>query len=268
MTRSLARELGAHNICVNAIAAGLTMSEAVVTYPDWTGKASAAGIAARAIQREQVPADLISTLIYLRSDASNFVTGQNYQRRWRRADAVAMAYSVFPAGPHVRYALGLRLNSDMVSLPGSAIVAIHALQQRVVRTVAMIYPDHLVGGSEQARRNGEAKSLGGVEIDNQLELGELHDRQIGRLLAFEDAPRIDALLAIAFHEVCAVADQSAGLRKLAPFVDRRNIVTRSQGYDQTAPAGEKRVGTTKLAHRNLPVRSWQRPSQSLHRCWR
>jgi NAD(P)-dependent dehydrogenase (short-subunit alcohol dehydrogenase family) len=76
MTRSLARELGAHKICVNAIAPGLTMSEAVVTHPDWTGKASAAGIAARAIQREQVPADLLSTLIYLCSDESNFVTGQ------------------------------------------------------------------------------------------------------------------------------------------------------------------------------------------------
>jgi NAD(P)-dependent dehydrogenase (short-subunit alcohol dehydrogenase family) len=76
MTRSLARELGPYNICVNAIAPGLTMSEAVVANPDWTGKASAAGIAARAIQREQVPADLISTLVYFCSDASNFVTGQ------------------------------------------------------------------------------------------------------------------------------------------------------------------------------------------------
>ena len=55
---------------------GLTMSEAVVTNPDWTGKASATAIAARAIQREQVPADLISTLIYFCSDESNFVTGQ------------------------------------------------------------------------------------------------------------------------------------------------------------------------------------------------
>ncbi len=76
MTRSLARELGPYNICVNAIAPGLTMSEAVTTHPDWTGKASAAGIAARAIAREQVPADLISTLIYFCSDESNFVTGQ------------------------------------------------------------------------------------------------------------------------------------------------------------------------------------------------
>jgi NAD(P)-dependent dehydrogenase (short-subunit alcohol dehydrogenase family) len=76
MTRSLARELGPHSICVNAIAPGLTMSEAVAVHPDWTGKASAAGVAARAIQREQIPADLISTLIYLCSDDSNFVTGQ------------------------------------------------------------------------------------------------------------------------------------------------------------------------------------------------
>jgi NAD(P)-dependent dehydrogenase (short-subunit alcohol dehydrogenase family) len=76
MTRSLARELGPHNICVNAIAPGLTMSEAVKVHPDWTGKASAAGIAARAIQREQVPTDLLSTLIYLCADDSNFITGQ------------------------------------------------------------------------------------------------------------------------------------------------------------------------------------------------
>jgi NAD(P)-dependent dehydrogenase (short-subunit alcohol dehydrogenase family) len=76
MTRSLARELGPHNICVNAIAPGLTTSEAVVVNPDWTGKARDAGIAARAIQRDQAPADLISTLIYLCSDDSGFVTGQ------------------------------------------------------------------------------------------------------------------------------------------------------------------------------------------------
>jgi NAD(P)-dependent dehydrogenase (short-subunit alcohol dehydrogenase family) len=76
MTRSLARELGGYNICVNAIAPGLTMSEAVKINSDWTGKASTAGIAARAIQREQVPQDLLSTLIYLCSDDSNFVTGQ------------------------------------------------------------------------------------------------------------------------------------------------------------------------------------------------
>jgi NAD(P)-dependent dehydrogenase (short-subunit alcohol dehydrogenase family) len=76
MTRSLARELGPYNVCVNAIAPGLTMSEAVATNPEWTGAANAGTISSRALRRDQVPADLIGTLIYLCSDESNFVTGQ------------------------------------------------------------------------------------------------------------------------------------------------------------------------------------------------
>ncbi len=76
MTRSMARELGQHNICVNAIAPGLTMSEQIAIDPQWTGQASAGNIASRAIQREQMPADIVGTLLYLASDDSNFVTGQ------------------------------------------------------------------------------------------------------------------------------------------------------------------------------------------------
>lgn len=76
MTRSLARELGPNNICVNAIAPGLTMSEAVATNPEWTGAANAGTVSSRALRRDQVPADLVGTLIYLCSDESSFVTGQ------------------------------------------------------------------------------------------------------------------------------------------------------------------------------------------------
>jgi NAD(P)-dependent dehydrogenase (short-subunit alcohol dehydrogenase family) len=76
MTRSLARELGPHNICVNAIAPGLTMSEAVVTNPDWNGVANAGTVGTRALKRDQVPADITGTLVYLASEDSDFVTGQ------------------------------------------------------------------------------------------------------------------------------------------------------------------------------------------------
>jgi NAD(P)-dependent dehydrogenase (short-subunit alcohol dehydrogenase family) len=76
MTRCLARELGPHNICVNAIAPGLTLSEAIATSPEWSGSAGAGTVASRALQREQVPDDLIGTLVYLASEDSNFVTGQ------------------------------------------------------------------------------------------------------------------------------------------------------------------------------------------------
>jgi NAD(P)-dependent dehydrogenase (short-subunit alcohol dehydrogenase family) len=76
MTRCLARELGPHSICVNAIAPGLTMSAAVADNPEWGGAAGQATVASRALKREQVPADLVGTLLYLASDASDFVTGQ------------------------------------------------------------------------------------------------------------------------------------------------------------------------------------------------
>jgi NAD(P)-dependent dehydrogenase (short-subunit alcohol dehydrogenase family) len=76
MTRCLARELGSHDICVNAIAPGLTMSEAVVDNPEWGGAAGDATVASRALKRAQVPADIVGTLLWLASDASDFVTGQ------------------------------------------------------------------------------------------------------------------------------------------------------------------------------------------------
>jgi NAD(P)-dependent dehydrogenase (short-subunit alcohol dehydrogenase family) len=76
MTRSLARELGPHNICVNAIAPGLTMSEGVLANPAWLGPAAEATMNTRALKREQVPGDLNGTLIFLASDESAFMTGQ------------------------------------------------------------------------------------------------------------------------------------------------------------------------------------------------
>lgn len=76
MTRCLARELGPHNICVNAIAPGLTMSDSVLGNPTWSGEGAQATVASRAIRRDQVPADLIGALLFFSSDESNFVTGQ------------------------------------------------------------------------------------------------------------------------------------------------------------------------------------------------
>jgi NAD(P)-dependent dehydrogenase (short-subunit alcohol dehydrogenase family) len=74
-TRSLSRELGADGICVNAIAPGLTMSEKVAGDAQWTD-IKAANAATRAIKRDEVPEDLIGTLLYLSSADSDFVTGQ------------------------------------------------------------------------------------------------------------------------------------------------------------------------------------------------
>ena len=45
--------------------------------------------------------------------------------------------------------------------------------------------DHLVGAAEQRRRHFEAKRFRSLEIDNQLELGWLFDRQIAGLAPFK-----------------------------------------------------------------------------------
>lgn len=76
LTRAAARELGADGICVNAIAPGLTMSESMLNNPSWTEAIIASSIATRALTREAVPDDLLGTLLFLASPASDFMTGQ------------------------------------------------------------------------------------------------------------------------------------------------------------------------------------------------
>lgn len=74
MTRSMASELGADNICVNTISPGLTLVEATEYVPQSRHELYVNG---RAIQRPQHPQDINGTALYLLSDLSSFVTGQN-----------------------------------------------------------------------------------------------------------------------------------------------------------------------------------------------
>lgn len=76
MTRVLARELGEDNICVNAIAPGLTESEAVTEGGQFTEEHFAANIGGRAIKRPEVPEDLVGAAVFLASSDSDFITGQ------------------------------------------------------------------------------------------------------------------------------------------------------------------------------------------------
>src|SRR4051812_3545659 len=51
--------------------------------------------------------------------------------------------------------------------------------------------DDLIGAGEDCERNIQPESLGGLEVDHQLEFRRLLHWQIGRLRAVEDFPSID-----------------------------------------------------------------------------
>ena len=72
MTRSLAREVGAYGICVNAIAPGLVEHEG----QNAPKALSELQLKERSIKRLQTPQDLIGTLVFLASPDSDFMTGQ------------------------------------------------------------------------------------------------------------------------------------------------------------------------------------------------
>lgn len=73
-TRALAREAGEYGITVNAVAPGLTVTDANVVHtpPDRFNKA----ILGRCIKREQLPEDLTGIVLFLASSHSDFITGQ------------------------------------------------------------------------------------------------------------------------------------------------------------------------------------------------
>jgi 3-oxoacyl-[acyl-carrier protein] reductase len=75
LTRTLARELGDANVCVNVLLPGSTLSEAEPTEEVLRMRARPAQ--QRAFKRVQRPDDLVGTMLFLCSDDSDFITGQS-----------------------------------------------------------------------------------------------------------------------------------------------------------------------------------------------
>src|SRR6516162_713871 len=78
--------------------------------------------------------------------------------------------------------------------------------------------DHLVGGGEQRLRHVEAEHPSRRNVDDELELRRLHDRQIRWLCALENAACVDADVAIRIYQACAVAHQSADFGMMTVLV--------------------------------------------------
>ena len=117
---------------------------------------------------------------------------------------------------------------SMSALPPKADMCSATRRVRFVPIADIALFDHLVGGGEQLRMEFEAERFGGLEVDHQLEFGGPHDRQIGRLLALENPPGVNARLPIGIHNAGPVAHQAASRGSFAIVVDRRQRMARRQ----------------------------------------
>ena len=75
-TRALAKEVGKDNVLVNCVAPGFTMSAGVEAHPEVVAKLRDVSVAARTLQRDQVPQDVVGAVVFLSGPHSDFVTGQ------------------------------------------------------------------------------------------------------------------------------------------------------------------------------------------------
>ncbi len=75
-TRALAKELGKDEIHVNCVAPGFTMSDGVMANPEVVEKLRDASVAARTLQRDQVPEDVVGAVVFLCGPGADFITGQ------------------------------------------------------------------------------------------------------------------------------------------------------------------------------------------------
>jgi NAD(P)-dependent dehydrogenase (short-subunit alcohol dehydrogenase family) len=76
LTRALAKELGKDSIHVNCVAPGFTMSEGVKSHPEVVEALRDVSVAARTIQRDQIPEDVVGAVVFLCTPAADFITGQ------------------------------------------------------------------------------------------------------------------------------------------------------------------------------------------------
>src|SRR6516164_3396525 len=101
--------------------------------------------------------------------------------------------------------------------------------------------DDPVGAGEDRERDWQAERLGGVQVDHQLELCRLLDRQMVRLGVGENPADIGPSLPPGFVKVAPIADQAASGRELAPLTDRRNRMARRKRHELLTPAEKELV---------------------------
>src|SRR5215831_6644889 len=109
--------------------------------------------------------------------------------------------------------------------------------------------DHFVGARLQGHGHGQAERLGGLQVDDQLELGRLHDWHLRRAHALKDLTDVVAGLSIHPADARAIAQEPTHRcelpyetydRELVPVGERDDLLASIQRY--RISGGDDRVG--------------------------
>src|SRR5262245_8330083 len=101
---------------------------------------------------------------------------------------------------------------------------------------------HLVGEGEELWRHFEPEGPCGLEVDQEFKFGGLHDREVRRPLALENATCVDATLSKCLTGVGTIRHQAAGQRELALNSHGREMIASSECDDLIQSAEQKRIG--------------------------
>src|SRR5262245_36565036 len=101
--------------------------------------------------------------------------------------------------------------------------------------------DHLVRPRQQRRRDGQSESLGGLQVDDQLELRRLLDGKLARLGALEDLVYVGSRTTEVVALVDPVGQQTSRFRVLRLIAGEWQVARACRLGDPASLAEEHRV---------------------------
>src|SRR5215469_5384121 len=109
--------------------------------------------------------------------------------------------------------------------------------------------DHLVGAGNQRRRDVQPEPSGSFQIDDQLKLNRLLNRQVARVFPFDNPINVSSRALKQNTEICAVYDQSADLGVFTKWVDGGKLASRHRCRDLGTLAEKQSIGRNQYSVR-------------------